>query len=131
MTTILGINAYHGDASAAAVIDGRLVAAAEEERFNRIKHAAGFPAEALRWVASAKGASPADVRILAVARDPWTLAALRPQQMLAQAFHDAGSILAGPAIQVRCIECGGMEAPRRLTVRDRSFADLLKAAIGL
>ena len=71
MKEIVGINAYHGDASAAAVIDGRLVAAAEEERFNRIKHAAGFPAEAVRWVASACGASPADVRILAVARDPW------------------------------------------------------------
>lgn len=41
---ILGINAYHGDASAAIIVDGRLVAAVEEERFNRIKHAAGFPA---------------------------------------------------------------------------------------
>ena len=39
---ILGINAYHGDASAALVIDGQLVAAAEEERFNRFKHARGF-----------------------------------------------------------------------------------------
>ncbi len=38
MTTILGINAYHGDASAALVVDGQLVAAVEEERFNRIKH---------------------------------------------------------------------------------------------
>ena len=43
---ILGINAYHGDASAALVVDGRLVAAAE--RFNRIKHSAGFPAEAVK-----------------------------------------------------------------------------------
>ena len=38
MTTILGINAYHGDASASLVIDGQLIAAVEEERFNRIKH---------------------------------------------------------------------------------------------
>ena len=38
MTNILGINAYHGDASASLVIDGQLVAAVEEERFNRIKH---------------------------------------------------------------------------------------------
>ena len=36
--TILGINAYHGDAAAALVVDGELVAAVEEERFNRIKH---------------------------------------------------------------------------------------------
>jgi carbamoyltransferase len=40
---ILGINAYHGDASAAVVVDGALVAAVEEERFTRIKHYAGFP----------------------------------------------------------------------------------------
>ena len=49
MATILGINAYHGDASAALVIDGKLVAAAEEERFRRIKHWAGFPSEAIRY----------------------------------------------------------------------------------
>ena len=40
---ILGINAYHGDVSAALVRDGQLVAAVEEERFRRIKHCAGFP----------------------------------------------------------------------------------------
>ena len=40
---ILGINAYHGNASAALVSDGRLIAAVEEERFNRVKYAAGFP----------------------------------------------------------------------------------------
>src|SRR5271156_150828 len=68
---IVGINAYHGDASAAAIVDGRLIAAAEEERFNRIKHAAGFPTEALKYVVAAAGASPRDIDILAVARDPW------------------------------------------------------------
>jgi len=41
---ILGINAYHGNASAALVCDGKLVASVEEERFNRVKYAAGFPA---------------------------------------------------------------------------------------
>jgi len=40
---ILGLNAFHGDSSAALVRDGKLVAAAEEERFRRIKHWAGFP----------------------------------------------------------------------------------------
>ena len=68
---IVGINAYHGDASAAAIVDGKLVAAAEEERFTRIKHAAGFPVEALRYVVKAAGASPRDIDMLAVARDPW------------------------------------------------------------
>ena len=49
MAAILGLNAFHGDAAAALVIDGELVAAAEEERFNRIKHVAGFPALAAAW----------------------------------------------------------------------------------
>jgi predicted NodU family carbamoyl transferase len=43
---ILGINAYHGDASAAIVRDGELLAAAEEERFNRRKHCARLPVAA-------------------------------------------------------------------------------------
>ena len=71
MDGIVGINAYHGDASAAFMADGRLVAAAEEERFNRIKHCAGFPTEALSYVVKASGAPPREVRTLAVARDPW------------------------------------------------------------
>ncbi len=45
---ILGLNAFHGDASAAVVRDGELIAAIEEERLNRIKHWAGLPAEAAR-----------------------------------------------------------------------------------
>ena len=68
---IIGINAYHGDASAAAIMDGRLVAAAEEERFSRVKHTAGFPTQALRYVVESVGASPRDIDVLAVARDPW------------------------------------------------------------
>ena len=68
---ILGINAYHGDASAAAVVDGRLVAAAEEERFTRVKHAAGFPSDALRYVYQAAQTSWNDVQCLAVARDSY------------------------------------------------------------
>ena len=45
----LGLNAYHGDAAACLVRDGEIVAAAEEERFRRIKHWAGFPSEAMRY----------------------------------------------------------------------------------
>ncbi|HUP01941.1 MAG TPA: carbamoyltransferase N-terminal domain-containing protein, partial [Gemmatimonadota bacterium] len=39
---VLGLNAYHADAAAALVVDGRLVAAIEEERLQRVKHWAGF-----------------------------------------------------------------------------------------
>ena len=67
---IVGINAYHGDASAALVQDGRLVAAVEEERFNRVKHWAGLPLQSIRSCLDQVGAGPADVDHFAVSRDP-------------------------------------------------------------
>jgi carbamoyltransferase len=70
MTAILGLNAYHGDAAAALVVDGELVAAAEEERFNRVKHCAGFPALAAAWCLSEGGIRPGELDHLAVSRDP-------------------------------------------------------------
>ncbi len=48
-TSILGISAYYHDSAAALVVDGTIVAAAQEERFSRKKHDAGFPAQALRY----------------------------------------------------------------------------------
>ncbi len=68
---ILGINAYHANASAALVCDGQLVAAAEEERFNRVKNAAGFPAAAIRYCLKAAGITLADIDHIAVPRNPW------------------------------------------------------------
>ena len=65
---ILGLNAFHGDASAALLSHGQLVAAVEEERFNRIKHWAGFPAlaarECLRHIESG------NLEHVAISRDP-------------------------------------------------------------
>ena len=46
---ILGISAYYHDAAAALVIDGEIVAAAQEERFTRTKHDARFPVNAVRY----------------------------------------------------------------------------------
>src|SRR3989442_13926400 len=63
---ILGINAYHGNSSAAMVCDGRLVAACEEERFNRVKYAAGFPAQAVRYCLREAGLTLADIDHVAV-----------------------------------------------------------------
>jgi carbamoyltransferase len=67
---ILGINAYHGDAAAALIKDGRIVAAVEEERFNRVKHCAGFPAESVRYCLRAAGISVEEVAHVGVSRDP-------------------------------------------------------------
>ncbi len=68
---ILGINAYHGNASAAIVCDGRLIAAVEEERFNRVKYAAGFPAQAIRYCLKEAGLTLADIDHVAVPRNPY------------------------------------------------------------
>ena len=68
---ILGINAYHGNASAAIVCEGRLVAAVEEERFNRVKYAAGFPAQAIRYCLKEAGLELKDIDYVAVPRNPY------------------------------------------------------------
>ncbi|MGB9433679.1 MAG: carbamoyltransferase [Candidatus Acidiferrum sp.] len=68
---ILGINAYHGNASAALVCDGKLIAAVEEERFNRVKYAAGFPAAAIQYCLKEAGITLSDVDHVAVPRNPY------------------------------------------------------------
>ena len=70
MTIILGINAYHADASACLLRDGVLVAAAEEERFKRIKHWAGLPSEAVRYCLREAGISLKDVSMVGINSDP-------------------------------------------------------------
>ena len=67
---ILGINAYHGDAAAAILVDGELCAAVEEERFERVKHWAGFPRRAIQYCLDAAGARIEDVDHIAIGRDP-------------------------------------------------------------
>jgi carbamoyltransferase len=68
---ILGINAYHGNASAAIVCDGQLIAAVEEERFNRVKYAAGFPAAAIRYCLKEAGLTLSNIDHVAVPRNPY------------------------------------------------------------
>ena len=70
MSVILGINAYHGDSAASIVVDGKLVAAAEEERFRRIKHWAGFPSESIRYCLAEAKVALSDVDVLAINSDP-------------------------------------------------------------
>ena len=70
MTRIVGLSAFHADASAAALVDGRFVAGVEEERFRRVKHWAGFPRQALGFCLDATGGGLDDVAALAVSRQP-------------------------------------------------------------
>ncbi|MBV9494935.1 MAG: carbamoyltransferase [Acidobacteria bacterium] len=67
---ILGINAYHGGASACLIRDGRLIAAVEEERFSRIKYQAGFPVAAIRHVLAEAGITPQDLDHIGISRNP-------------------------------------------------------------
>jgi carbamoyltransferase len=66
---ILGINAFHADSSAALVKDGVLLAAAEEERFRRIKHWAGFPSQSIAYCLREAGLRLGDVDHVAVNMD--------------------------------------------------------------
>ncbi len=65
------------------------------------------------------------------ARDPWTRAARQPQRIVLQAMGDATRILAGPAIQIRCIECGASSEPRHISPREGGILELLKLVLGL
>lgn len=69
MTYILGLNAFHGDSAACLIKDGVLVAAAEEERFRRIKHWAGFPSESIRYCLSEANITLGDVQHIAINQD--------------------------------------------------------------
>jgi carbamoyltransferase len=68
---ILGINAYHADASAAIFKDGELIAATEEERFRRVKHWAGFPSMAISFCMKEAGISIDQLDHIAIGRDPY------------------------------------------------------------
>jgi carbamoyltransferase len=67
---ILGINAYHGGSSATLIRDGQLIAAAEEERFTRVKYWAAFPIQAIRFVLSEAGITPQELDHVGISIDP-------------------------------------------------------------
>src|SRR5256886_2737631 len=67
---VLGLNAFHPDSAACAVVDGKLVAAIAEERLGpRSKHTAGFPGRALQAVLKIAGATVRDVDCVAIGND--------------------------------------------------------------
>jgi carbamoyltransferase len=67
---ILGLNIYHGDAAACIFKDGYLIAAAEEERFTRIKHSAGFPIAAINFCLESLDIRVDQVDFIAINRNP-------------------------------------------------------------
>ena len=67
---ILGLNIYHGDAAACIFKDGHLIVAAEEERFTRVKHSAGFPIAAINFCLESLDITIDQVNFIAVNRNP-------------------------------------------------------------
>ena len=71
MTAILGISAFYHDSAAALVVDGAIVAAAQEERFTRKKHDPGFPAHAIRYCLREAGLTPGQLDYVAFYEKPF------------------------------------------------------------
>ena len=61
MTAILGISAFYHDSAAALIVDGKLVAAAQEERFTRERHDASFPSHAIEYCLAEAGMTPSQL----------------------------------------------------------------------
>lgn len=91
--TILGINAYHADSSAAIFVDGKLIAATEEERFTRIKHWAGFPALAIKFCLQEAGITLEQLDYIAIGRDPKAKLKNKMAFLAKNPFANAGMIL--------------------------------------
>ena len=70
-TNILGISAFYHDSAACLVSDGKIIAAAQEERFTRKKHDAGFPQKAIEYCLNAGKISVSDVTHVAFYDKPW------------------------------------------------------------
>lgn len=117
MNRILGLSAYHADASAAAVADGRFVAGVEEERFRRIKHWAGFPERALRFCLDELGGDLGAVTALAVARQPRAYLlrkaalALSHPRSLGRALGRAKNLRQVASLEERVAQALGAAAP--------------------
>ena len=67
---VLGINAYHGDSSASLLTESVTPIGAENERFSRLKHHAGFPAQASAWCMDSSGVLPGELHHVAISRNP-------------------------------------------------------------
>jgi carbamoyltransferase len=133
---VLGLNAYHGDVSAALVRDGQLVAAVEEERFRRIKHCAGFPEHAIRACLEIAGIEPGDVDLFAVSRDPqahllrkvWFLLRARPRGTVTSRARNLASVRRVPDRIAQTLGLGRAATRRRTRFVEHHPSHLASAA---
>jgi carbamoyltransferase len=133
---ILGLNAFHGDVSAALVRDGQLVAAVEEERYRRIKHVAGVPRHAMLACLEMGGIKAADVDLFAVSRDPrahllrkaWFLLRYRPKGTVASRARNMMSLRGLPSVVAEALGIDEARVRRRLRYVEHHPAHLASAA---
>lgn len=81
---LLGLNAYGHDAAAALLVDGRLVFAAQQERYDRVRNSPGFPTEAIREALAVTGVAPSDIEGVCF---PWTRGMARARKALHVLLH--------------------------------------------
>ncbi len=102
MTAILGVNCFSHDTSACLLVDGAVVAFAEQERFNRQQHTKDFPDDAIGFCLREAGITTAEVDLVAFAQHPGldflrgagdALARAAPKRLAAQAYTDARLVL--------------------------------------
>src|SRR6202789_3012856 len=94
MTAILGINYNHPDASAALIVDGRLIAAVAEERLGRrLKHDPNFPSLAIRAVLAAGNVGAKDLTHIAIPHDANTNLQAKARYVLANPIASVGAIV--------------------------------------
>lgn len=104
---ILGVSCYYHDAAAALLVDGALIAAAQEERFSRRKHDPGFPAQAVAFCLGQGGLAAADLDFVVFYEKPFakferlltTLAATAPRS--ARVFGQAMSVWLGDRLWLK------------------------------
>jgi carbamoyltransferase len=93
VTDILGISAHYHDSAACLVRDGEIIAAAQEERFTRKKHDAGFPLEVVRYCLREGGIAVKDLRYVAFYDKPLLKFERLLETYLAYAPKGLGSFL--------------------------------------
>ena len=101
MRRILGISAYYHDAAAALVADGRVVAAAQEERFTRRRHDERFPAHAARWCLESQGIALADLDAVVFYDKPFLKFERLLETYLACAPHGLRSFVAAMPVWIK------------------------------
>ncbi|HEY8503313.1 MAG TPA: carbamoyltransferase [Gemmataceae bacterium] len=122
MTAILGISAFYHDSAAALVLDGEVVAAAQEERFTRTRHAPGFPRHAIDYCLREAGLGPRNLDYIAFYDKPLAKFERLLETYLAFAPHGFRSFCRAmplwlkEKLHLRRAVRGGFDAPPRAPV---------------